>query len=148
MNVEIKKITAAGTRPLRQIILRPHQNADELVYEDDENPDSIHLGAYINNELCGIASLYKHRLKDNAEEEAWRLRGMATSESCRGKGLGVILMNECFKYVEEKNGLIFWCNARTTAEGFYEKFGMKRHGGVFTPEGLGEHVVMLMNIKK
>ncbi|MFZ1322214.1 MAG: GNAT family N-acetyltransferase [Ignavibacteria bacterium] len=148
MNVEIKKITAAETRNLRQLILRPHQNADELVYEDDDHSDSLHLGAYIVDELCGIASLYKHTLKDNTEKETWRLRGMATLEKYRGKGLGIILMNECISHVKEKNGAIFWCNARTTAEGFYEKFGMKRNGGVFTPEGLGEHIVMLMNIKK
>ncbi|MBK9331496.1 MAG: GNAT family N-acetyltransferase [Ignavibacteria bacterium] len=143
MNVDIKKIKAAETRNLRQLILRPHQKADELIYEDDEHPDTVHFGAYVQDEICGISSLYKHKLKGIDEIQSWRLRGMATSESCRGKGVGVLLMDECTKHIKNQNGFLFWCNARTTAEGFYEKFGMKRYGDVFTPDGLGEHVVMI-----
>lgn len=143
MNIEINKINAADTRILRQLILRPHQSADELVYEDDDHADTVHFGAYDHDELCGIASLYKHKLKGIDENESWRLRGMATSERCRGKGVGVLLMDKCIKHIKYHNGKLFWCNARTTAEGFYEKFGLKRYGDVFTPEGLGEHVVMI-----
>lgn len=147
MKVVILKISAADTRELRQVILRPHQKAEELVYEDDDSPDTVHFGAFVKDELSGIASLYKHQTKGIEESESWRLRGMATSEKFRGKGIGKLLMNECLNEIKNLNGVIFWCNARTTAEGFYEKFGMKRFGDVFTPDGLGEHIVMFKKIQ-
>ena len=61
-------------------------------------------------------------------------------------GFGKELMNKCIEHIRENNGKIFWCNARTTAENFYVKMGMKRIGEVFVPEGLGEHVVMFMSL--
>jgi len=138
----VKKIKAEKTRNLRQIILRPHQSADELVYPGDEDAETVHFGLYYQNELCGIASVYRNSPNGYLSDDAWRLRGMATTEKSRGMGFGKELMHECLKFAKEKKGKLFWCNARVTAEKFYEKFGMKRYGDVFTPEGLGEHVVM------
>lgn len=140
----IKKIKAEETRDLRQIILRPHQKPEELVYPGDDDTETVHFGLYIDNELSGIASLYNEPMKDESNNFSWRLRGMATSEKCRGMGFGKELMNECIAHIKSNNGKIYWCNARTTAEKFYEKFGMKRRGDVFHPEGLGEHVVMIV----
>lgn len=142
----IKKITAEDTRELRQIILRPHQKPEELIYDGDDDPSTIHFGLYENDILLGIASLYKDQYSGIEEPESWRLRGMATTEDSRGKGYGRELMNNCIDHISSNNGKIFWCNARTTAENFYEKMGMKRIGDVFTPEGLGEHVVMYMSL--
>lgn len=143
----IKEINAADTRNLRQLTLRQHQPAETLIYPGDEASDTVHYGAYLENELVGIASIYKERMKDNDEPDSWRLRGMATLESVRGKGYGRELMNKCLEHIKKKNGKLFWCNARTTAEQFYEKFGMKRTGEIFYPENLGPHVVMWMEIE-
>lgn len=142
----IKEINAAETRNLRQLTLRQNQPTETLVYPGDDAEDTIHFGAFIENELVGIASIYKEIMKVNDEPESWRLRGMATVESVRGKGYGKELMNKCIKYVKDNNGKLFWCNARITAEEFYEKFGMKRFGEIFYPENLGPHVVMWMEI--
>ncbi|MBV6478756.1 MAG: hypothetical protein HGGPFJEG_01513 [Ignavibacteria bacterium] len=142
----IKKISADDTRHLRQIILRPHQTANELVYPGDDDSDSVHFGLYFENKLCGIASVYRQSPAGENSTASWRLRGMATTEETRGMGFGKELMKECLNFVRSKNGEKFWCTARTTAEGFYELFGLKRHGDVFTPEGLGEHVIMSIKL--
>lgn len=138
----IKRITAEDTRNLRHIILRPHQSPEELIYPGDEDPESVHFGLFCDNKLTGIASVYRQSPAGLNSNDSWRLRGMATAEEVRGMGFGKELMNECLKYVKEKKGKVFWCTARTTAESFYEMFGLKRQGEVFTPEGLGEHVIM------
>src|SRR5262249_61300203 len=39
LSVDIRRITAAETRPLRQSVLRPHQTLAELVYGGDNPPD-------------------------------------------------------------------------------------------------------------
>lgn len=141
-NFIIRQISAGETRGLRKLILRPHQNEEELVYPGDDAPETIHLGLFYENKLCGIASLYKEPMLGSHEKESWRLRGMATTEEVRGYGFGKELMNYCINHIKSKDGKIFWCNARTTAEDFYKKFGMARIGEPFYPEGLGEHVVM------
>lgn len=143
---EIKNITASETRNLRQLTLRQHQAVETLVYPGDEDERTIHLGAFLDSKLVGIASLYKEKLKDNDEPESWRLRGMATIEEVRGMGIGKHLMNLCIEHAKSNQGKLFWCNARITAEKFYEKFGMKRIGDVFYPEDLGPHVIMTMKL--
>ncbi|MBP9191682.1 MAG: GNAT family N-acetyltransferase [Ignavibacteria bacterium] len=142
----IKTINAEDTRSLRQLILRPHQKPEELIYPGDDDLSTVHFGLFENDILSGIASLYKDQYSGIDEPESWRLRGMATLEECRGMGFGKELMNKCIEHIRENNGKIFWCNARTTAENFYVKMGMKRIGEVFVPEGLGEHVVMFMSL--
>lgn len=144
--MEIKFITAYQTTNLRQLTLRQNQKADELIYPGDFDNDTVHFGAFINSELVGIASIYKEQLKDNNQTQSWRLRGMATTEEVRGKGYGKDLMNKCIAHIISRNGKLLWCNARTTAEKFYEKFGMKRTGEIFYPENLGPHVVMTLDL--
>lgn len=144
--LEIKRITAGETRKLRQLTLRQHQPPEALIYPDDDGINTIHLGAFIDSELVGIASLYKDKLKGSDEPEAWRLRGMATAESVRGQGIGQMLMNHCLSHANENNGKIFWCNARTTAEKFYERFGLKRIGEESYPQDLGAHIIMAKNL--
>ncbi|MBS1551067.1 MAG: GNAT family N-acetyltransferase [Bacteroidetes bacterium] len=145
-NFEIRKISSADTRLLRHKILRPNQNPEELFYPGDDSTDTVHFGLFLNGTLNGIASVYREPMENEADGYSWRLRGMATSDEARGMGFGRELMNACIEHIRSKNGKVFWCNARTTAEEFYEKFGMKRTGDVFYPEGLGEHVVMKMNL--
>ena len=143
---KISRIKSEDTRNLRHLILRPHQSPEELIYPGDDDPESVHFGLFYKDKLSGIASVYRQSPAGMSSDNSWRLRGMATAEEVRGMGFGKELMNECLKYANEKKGKMFWCTARTTAESFYEMFGLKRQGEVFTPEGLGEHVIMSMEL--
>src|SRR4051812_41835612 len=40
--MSIERLDAAGVRPLRQVVLRPHQRAEELVYPGDDDPRTLH----------------------------------------------------------------------------------------------------------
>ena len=144
MKFYIKEIAAEDTLDLRQLTLRPHQKSDQLIYPGDYDHETIHFGLFCNDKLSGIASVYNEPLKGVEMENSWRLRGMAVTENIRGKGFGNELMKNCIGHIRSKNAQLLWCNARLTAEGFYEKFGMKRKGEVFTPEDLGEHIVMVV----
>ncbi len=143
----IKEITAEQTTNLRQLTLRQHQSGKDLIYPGDYDKDTVHFGIFVDSMLEGIASIYKEGMKENLKPDSWRLRGMATSEKIRGKGYGSELMNQCIEHIKNQSGILLWCNARITAERFYEKFGMKRIGEIFHPEDLGPHVVMLVEFK-
>ena len=144
MKFYIKEITADETRNMRQLTLRPHQKSDQLIYPGDYDKETVHFGLFYNDKLSGIASIYNEPIKGEDNDYSWRLRGMATTEDVRGKGFGKELMNICLNHIKSKNAKLFWCNARLTAERFYEKFDMKREGEVFSPDDLGEHVMMVL----
>ena len=51
MTLEVKRVKAAEVRPLRQAVLRPHQRPEELVYPDDDGPDTLHTAGYLDGYL-------------------------------------------------------------------------------------------------
>jgi len=149
--VRIEPITPEATRPLRRALLRPGQPEHELVYPGDDHRDSLHLGAFTPaGDLVGIASYYRHAAPELyrpahpalAGENAWQLRGMATVPEVRGEGVGARLLLRGFEYAISRGGDVFWCNARLTAQGFYERLGLTPYGEVFDPPGLGKHIWM------
>ena len=139
---QICQIDAAETRSLRHAILRPNQPFDATRYPLDEEPATGHFGAFLGDRLVGVASVFHEARPGDTDPRAWRLRGMATFEEERGQGIGSALMQACFDHIRAAGGATLWFNARTTAAGFYGRFGFVVQGDVFDIEGIGPHVVM------
>lgn len=127
---------------MRRRVLRPHQPPEASAYPDDDAAGSAHWGAFVTHTLVGVASIYAEPFDGSHDSPDWRIRGMATVDQVRGQGMGLALLAECIAYVRSQNGKGIWCNARTTACGFYERSGFTRRGGEFEIEGIGSHFVM------
>jgi predicted GNAT family N-acyltransferase len=141
----VRPITAAETLPLRHAILRPHLPIESLVYPGDDALDSLHLGAFINGELVGIASVSPEAFE--TEPRAWRLRGMATQDRVRGLGAGRALIEACIAHVIAHNGRMLWCHGRTSVWGFYRAMGFEKYGDEFESNaGTGAHYVMVRKL--
>lgn len=140
--IEVRRISAEQTQPLRHAVLRPNQPPEKLVYPADEAPDTRHLGAWRGDDLVGIASIYPEPLPSADADGWWRLRGMATSPQARGRGIGRALLRSCLAHIAERNDTGLWCNARTSACGFYLALGFETIGDEFEIEGIGPHFVM------
>ena len=143
---QIRRIDAADTRPLRYAILRPNQPFEATVYPLDEEPVTGHFGAFLGDRLVGIASVFREARPGQADPRAWRLRGMATREEERSQGIGGALLHACLDHLRAHGGTTLWFNARTTAAGFYSRFGFVVQGDVFDIEGIGPHVVMELTV--
>jgi predicted GNAT family N-acyltransferase len=140
--IEIRTIPAAETLRLRHSVLRPYMPMESLVYPGDAAPESQHFGAFLDQELIGIASVSCEAFE--GEVRAWRLRGMATAEHVRRLGAGRALIEACVKHVVAHQGRILWCNGRTSAWGFYRAMGFQKCGGEYNPgTGTGPHYVMV-----
>ena len=139
---DVRPISAEETRGLRQAILRPHQRPEELVYPGDDDPDTLHLGAYVDGKLVGVASLYREAPPKEEDPGAWRLRGMAVAKDRQKQGLGAALLDACIAHAKGSGGTSLWCNARTTAAGFYTSLGFEVEGDAFELPGIGPHYVM------
>jgi GNAT superfamily N-acetyltransferase len=140
--IDLRPIPAHETRALRQRVLRPHQRPEELVYPGDDAPDTLHLAVYVNGEQVGVASLYREPMPGESDPRVWRLRGMAVTPALQRGGHGRALLEACIAHAKGRGGTRLWCNARTTAAGFYTRLGFEVQGAEFELPGIGPHYVM------
>lgn len=138
----VRPISAAATRPLRGKILRPNDPPERLVYPSDEQPDTLHAGAFHAGALVGIASVARGACPRASFPAPWQLRGMATTPEVRGLGYGRALVTLCLAHVAAHGGASLWCNGRTTAAGFYTALGFTAIGEEFVTE-TGPHFVFV-----
>ena len=144
----IRRIAAGETRPLRQRVLRPNQPFEDTGYAGDDDPSTVHVGAFAGDRLVGVASIYREQRAgtDAAAGGGWRLRGMATAPEARGRGHARAMLAACIDYVGACGGGELWCNARTPATGFYRVAGFEEVGDEFDIDGIGPHVVMRLSV--
>lgn len=113
--------------PIRHKVLWPNEPASFCKVDGDETAN--HYGVYLENKLVSVASVY---INGNTA----RLRKFATLVECQGGGLGTKLIVHIIKSLKNRGIKIFWCDARKTATGFYQKFNMVQQGGEFDKSGV------------
>ncbi|HET6506780.1 MAG TPA: GNAT family N-acetyltransferase [Baekduia sp.] len=138
----VRRVDPEVVRPLRQRVLRPHQTIEEQVFAGDDDPRAAHFAAYPDDDdaehAIGIASI-----TPEGGPGAFRVRGMATDpERGRGTGAGGALLLACLEHAREQGATRVWCNARTPARGFYERYGFVAEGAEFELPEIGPHHVM------
>ncbi len=137
-----RAIDAAATRELRQRLLRPDAPPDRLVYPGDDAPETLHAGAFADQRLVGIASVYRQPPPGQDDPGAWRLRGMATLPEVRRRGVGTALLHHCMNHAAARGGRWLWCDARVPALDFYRAEGFDARGEVYHVPGAGPHRFM------
>lgn len=117
--MDIRQISAEEAQPLRSAILRPGLPFEESVYPLDDDSESLHLGAYLDNELVTVASIFHEPPPGEVNPKAWRLRGMVTLPNQQRRGYGRAVLEKAINHIVEQGGTLFWCNARIDAVEFY-----------------------------
>ena len=141
--VTVGPISADATRPLRKRVLRPHQAIETLVYPGDTAPGALHMAAFQDGRIVGIASLAPEAFAlMPGETGAFRLRGMATEPGLRSHGIGGAVLEGAIAQVARHGARLIWCNARVPARSFYLRHGFQSEGDVFELPEIGPHVVM------
>ncbi len=113
--MEIKPIPWQQTIPLRHSVLWPKKPSGYCHLEDDIN--GLHFGAFINGVLVCVASVY---LKSNKA----RLRKFATDTRYQNQGIGSKMLVYVIQSIKNSPAESFWCDARESALGFYQRFDM------------------------
>lgn len=145
--MEVKRISAVDTYPLRHKMLRQGRPIETCHFKDDESEQTFHLGAFIEGKLVSVASFYYHRNENFENENQYQLRGMATLESFQRKGLSRELLKVAFPIIKQNFCDLLWCNARVGAQPFYENVGFQSLGDVYEIEDVGPHILMFKEIK-
>jgi GNAT superfamily N-acetyltransferase len=136
-------VDAELVRPLRREVLRPGASAHELRYPHDEAPSTLHAAvAAEGGRVVAVASIMREPHPRDPRPGDWRLRGMATSEDMRGRGIGRALLSFCEAHARRASGARVWCNARVGARSFYDRAGFAVEGAEFEIPGIGRHLLM------
>lgn len=137
-------ISVAEARALRAQVLCVGGPASRSIYPGDDAPDTLHLGAFVNDELAAVATVCYELMPGTSNGCQWRLRGMATLEAFRRRGLGRCLAERCLEYATDSQGTLLWCSARMTTAPFYRSLGFKQQGESFhLPEYSGEVYILM-----
>ena len=150
MKILIDNILVNECWPLRQEILRPGRNLHEMEYPGDYSNESLHLGAYVDGVLATVASFYLEQMNNlnTTGHGEYRLRGMATRSKYQSKGIGAQVLRHGIDILRARGATKIWCNARTSAAGYYQKQGfMQLSKEAFDIPGIGPHFVMALEIQ-
>jgi GNAT superfamily N-acetyltransferase len=139
--LSIKTIEASAILKIRLDILRKGMTIDDCHFSGDNDPESIHFAALDNDKIIGCCTLTVNP-QSVIKDSYYQLRGMAVLEDYQGSGIGRKLLQAAESKLIELGKNILWFNARTSAVGFYQKYGYEVLGNEFEIEGVGPHYKM------
>ncbi len=135
--MQIRRIELSQTLPIRRRVLWPDRLPEDIVYPEDSEAGTFHLGAFDDSgELLGIATLY------HDVDATWLLRGMGVLPHNQSQGIGARLVDASVGELRNLGATGVWCNARLAVTGFYQRKGWEIEGEEFEIPGVGGHFVM------
>ncbi|WP_342647521.1 GNAT family N-acetyltransferase [Mucilaginibacter sp. CSA2-8R] len=120
--MHFEQIRPELTWRLRREVLYPAKPLAAMQMPVDA--DGLHFGAFSNNLLVGVISLFENGT-------TYQFRKFAVATNHQGQGIGTGLLNYVISFCQQQKGTLLWCNARTTATQFYEKVGFTVSGQSF-----------------
>ena len=144
MTLVVRRATVDEIMPLRHAVLRPGYPLEASRYAEDDV--AVHTGAWDEGALVGCATVFADPWAGPpAVAEAWRLRGMAVDPGRQGGGVGAQVLDAAVEVARAAGAPLIWANARTTALGFYLRYGWTVAGDEFlaSDTGLPHHPITL-----
>ena len=125
--ISIEQIRQELTWKLRRDVLYPGETIDNVQLDEDD--DAIHFGAFKDDQLVGVVSLFRRGTD-------FQFRKLAVGHPSQKVGVGTALLVYITEYARENGGLTIWCNARSPAIGFYLKNGFQLSGKSFSKNNI------------
>lgn len=124
--IQIKDVFLEAVWQMRKDVMYPSFTIEQVKLKDDE--EGLHLGLYNNSELISVISVF-------VRNDVMQFRKFATKEQYQNKGYGTLLLQHIMTMAVQEHCNVIWCNARTSAKKFYEKFGMCITGETWLQDG-------------
>ncbi len=145
--MRVERVEPGVTRALRNTVLRPGMDVDAVHWPDIESAAAVTFAAYDDSDdvpLTTVTVIPAPCPWRPDEGPAWQLRGMATAEAARGRGVGRVALDAAVAHVRAAGAALLWCNARDVALSFYERAGFVVVGDGFVNEaGIPHHRMTL-----
>ncbi|MCJ8211710.1 GNAT family N-acetyltransferase [Mucilaginibacter sp. RS28] len=131
-NIHIEQITPELTWRLRRDELYPNEMVHQMEMEEDSH--GMHFGAFRDNQLVAVVSLFR-------QGQDFQFRKFAVRADMQGQKIGEALLTYVTDYARAEGGTRIWCNARDTAFGFYRKYGFTATGNIFIRKGINYQIM-------
>lgn len=130
-----ERVEPGVTRVLRNSVLRPGQPLDAVHWPGLDDPAAATFAVFDPDAPATPVTTVTVRPEQCPwrpdEPTPWRLRGMATHEAWRGRGVGRIALDAAVDHVRSEGATLVWCHARVVALSFYERAGFVVEGEEF-----------------
>jgi GNAT superfamily N-acetyltransferase len=144
-DVVVRDAAACELIDLRHQVLRAGLPREEGIFAKDDDPATLHVGAFAGDRNVGCATMMQEAYKG---QPAYRLRGMAVDPDFHRLGIGRRMLDLLESRVREsKHATFLWCNARTPAVPFYEQLGWTIVSDEFDIPTAGPHFVMIKEME-
>ena len=139
--VKIRRATLADIADLRHRVLRVGLPRESAIFTGDDLPGTRHFAAFYTDRAVSCASFHENPWQ---AEPAWQLRGMATDDAFRSKGVGRALLAFAESSLRQERSDIhrLWANARVPAVRFYQSLGWAIASEMFDIPTAGPHFRM------
>jgi len=125
---------------------------ESAFFAGDEAQTTLHLAAFIGEEVVGVASFYEEPFPgEDIKGYAYRLRGMATAPAYQRKArIGTQILQTAWLLLRERGISVVWCYARLEAVPFYQKNGFYPYSsaGIIQIPDVGPHEVWYYPLAK
>jgi predicted GNAT family N-acyltransferase len=107
--------------------------------EMDEDNHGYHFGAFQDNELVAVVSLFQ-------DSTDFQFRKFAVINRLQKTGVGKTLLNYITGFAIAEGAKRIWCNARVSAVGFYLRYDFAQTGKVYSKGGI-DYEIMEKDLK-
>jgi len=140
--LETHIISSELTYDIRKQVLWPHIKNGDYSISIDNNPETFHLGTFLEKKVISIGTFIKENNPKFNCNLQYRLRAMATDKNYRKTGAGKNLFLKAIDVLNDKNIELLWCDARLIATPFYESLHMKSLKDIYDIPNIGPHKTM------
>jgi predicted GNAT family N-acyltransferase len=131
--IEVRRASVDELLGVRHEVLRPGRPRSTAHFDGDDAPATRHWAAWQADRVVGVVSVMEAPQPEG--DARWQLRGMAVLPGLQGQGVGSALLLQVHGDVAEP----MWCNARQSAEAFYQRHGWQGVSEPFVIEPIGPH---------
>lgn len=139
----IKFIKAEETLPLRSKVLKRNMPLKQCIFPTDHL--GFHLGYFLDENIITVATIFEEDFPALGPG-GYRLRGMATEPRYARKGYGAAVIKFAIDESKNRGAAYIWCNARSSALGFYRKLNFEILSEENEVSGIGAHYNMSLQL--
>ena len=141
VSAEIVDLSAEDTHALRRTILRDGTAGDVVVFDGDDLPTTLHLGAVFDSKVVAISTWLVRDHPDHPDRSGVQLRGMATAPEHRGSDISAEVLEAGIARSRDAGADFVWARARVAALNFYLRHGFDQMGDEYidSTTGLAHH---------
>ncbi|MFN8720933.1 MAG: GNAT family N-acetyltransferase [Rhodospirillales bacterium] len=134
--LSVGSATFEAVFPVRRAVLRPTLPPAESRYAGDDHPAVAYVAGWLDGHIVSVATVFPEpcpwRTGAVDADRHWRLRGMATLDGHKGRGVGAAVLRAAIDRAVAGGAALMWFEAREDAVPFYLRHGFRPEGEPWT----------------